>query len=102
MSPREIQPPGGRYKGLHAVYTSDSRGWKKLCQSMPGPMHKCYIELADNPFPHGQLRRHHQMKGKLKEFWEYEVAGGARVRYKRGINNEIIVVYAGAAPPDTH
>jgi len=42
------------------------------------------------------------MKGKLKEFWEYEVAGGARVRYKRGINNEIIVVYAGAAPPDTH
>lgn len=32
--------------------------------------------LADNPFPPLQTNRHHQLKGKLKGFWEYEVDGG--------------------------
>jgi hypothetical protein len=65
-------------------------------------MRRCYIDLADNPFPPGQLRRHHQLKGKLKGNWEYEVTGGDRVRYKRGPKGEVVVTYAGSAPPDTH
>jgi mRNA-degrading endonuclease YafQ of YafQ-DinJ toxin-antitoxin module len=67
-------------------------------------MRRCYIELADNPFPTMQTNRHHQLKGSLKGFWEYEVDSGARVRYKRGPNDEIVVlvVYAGSAPSDTH
>jgi hypothetical protein len=36
-------------------------------------MRRCYIELADNP----QTNRHHQLKGKLKGFGEYEVDGVA-------------------------
>ncbi len=36
-----------------------------------------------------QTNRHHQLKGKLKGFWEYEVGGGARVRYKRGPNDHV-------------
>lgn len=67
-------------------------------------MRRCYIELADNSFPGMQTNRHHQLKGSLRGFWEYEVDSGARVRYKRGPNNEIVVlvVYAGSAPSDTH
>lgn len=55
-------------------------------------------------FPAGADHRHHQLKGKLKGFWEYEVDGGARVRYKRGPEDRVIVlvVYAGPAPSDTH
>ena len=69
---REVHAPKGRYNGPHKVY----RDWNKLCQNRPGPMRRCYIELADNPFPAMQMARHHQLKG----FWEYEVDGGARVR----------------------
>jgi hypothetical protein len=102
MSPREVGPPGGTYDGRNKVYSSVARDWTKLCQSKPGPMRRCYIERADNPFPPGQLRRHHRLKRELKNFWEYEVAGGDRVRYKRGASGEVLVVYAGSAPPDTH
>lgn len=103
MTPRELQPPRGRYKGKNKIYgtASGARGWVKLCQSKPGPMRSCYIELADNPFPPGQRRRHHQMKGKLKGTWEYEVAGGDRVRYKGGPKGEVLVIYAGSHPADT-
>lgn len=103
MTPREVQPPRGTYKGRHKVYATarGSRGWERLCRSKPGPTRRCYIELADNPFPPGQQRRHHQMKGKLKGTWEYEVAGGDRVRYKRGPKDGPVIVYAGPHPPDT-
>lgn len=80
---REVHAPKGRYTGRHKIYCSVYRDWNTLCQNRPGPMRRCYIELADNPFPPMQTNRHHQLKGKLKGFWEYEVDGGARVRYKR-------------------
>jgi hypothetical protein len=50
-----------------------------------------------------QTNRHHQLKGKLKGFWEYEVDGGARVRYKRGPDDRVVVLvfYAGSAPRPT-
>lgn len=100
---REVQPPQGRYEGRHRVLSTVYRDWNKLCQSAPGPMRRCYIELADNPYPPGQLRRHHRLKGKrLKDSWEYEVTGGDRVRYRRGSDGDPVVVYAGSAPPDTH
>lgn len=43
-------------------------------------------------------------EGKAEGLLEYEVDGGARVRYKRGPDDEVLVlvVYAGSAPPDTH
>jgi hypothetical protein len=65
-------------------------------------MRRRYIELADSPYPPGQLPRHHRLKGKLKDFWEYEVTGGDRVRYRRGPNDDPVVTYAGSAPSDTH
>lgn len=99
---REVGPPGGRYEGRHRVFSSVARDWNRLCQNTPGPMRRCFVELADNPFPPGQLRRHHQLKGRLKGLWEYEVTGGDRVRYKRGPGGEVVVVYAGSAPADTH
>lgn len=64
-------------------------------------MQRCYQELADNPFPPGQLSRHHRLKGKLKDLWEYEVSGGDRVRYKRGADSDPLVIYAGSHPSDT-
>ena len=96
---REVYAPKGRYSGRHKVYCTVYRDWNKLCQNRPGPMRRCYIELADNPFPPLQTNRHHQLKGKLKGFWEYEVDGGARVRYKRGPDDRVVVlvVYAGPA-----
>jgi len=94
---REVHAPKGRHSGRHKVYCSVYRDWNTLCQNRPGPMRRCYIELADNPFPPVQTNRHHQLKGKLKGFWEYEVDGGARVRYKRGPDDRVVVlvVYAG-------
>jgi hypothetical protein len=70
-------------------------------------MAKCYEELARNPCPSWPTARHHQLKGRKHAqgngpFWEYEVGGGERVRYKRGENGEAVVVYAGPSPPDTH
>lgn len=69
-------------------------------------MRRCYVELADKPFPRTQLPRHHRLKGRLRDFWEYEVGGGERVRYKMGEKGEAkncaVVVYAGPAPSDTH
>ncbi len=65
-------------------------------------MRICYIELADRPFPAFPGPRHHALKGKLRDFWEYEVGGGERVRYKRGNDGNPLVVYAGSAPSDTH
>ncbi len=107
MSPREVQPPGNSYSGSYRVFSTKKKAWDKLCQTYPGPMRGCYIALADSPFPPFPTPRHHQMHGKLKDFWEYEVAGGVRVRYRRGDPGTIaagcpIVVYAGTAPPDTH
>lgn len=101
---REVQPPRGRYKGAHKVFCSVYRDWSELCQNRPGPMRRCYIELADRPFPASPTRRHHQLKGKLKGFWEYEDDGGARMRYKRGPDHRVVVlvIYAGPAAPDTH
>lgn len=64
-------------------------------------MRTCYIELADNPFPAFPESRHHRLKGKLKEFWEYEVGGGERVRYKKR-DDDPLVVYGGPAPSGTH
>ena len=65
-------------------------------------MRDCYIELADHPFPVFPRSRHHPLKGKLRDFWEYEVGGGERVRYKRWNDGNPLVVYAGPAPSDTH
>ena len=86
MTPDELRPPRGVYEGKNKVHGTarGERGWRKLCQAKPGPMRRCYIALADAPFPPGQQRRHHEMKGKLKGTWEYEVSGGDRVRYKPG------------------
>ncbi len=65
-------------------------------------MRDCYIELADHPFPVFPRSRHHPLKGKLRDFWEYGVGGGERVRYKRGKDGNPLVMYAGPAPSDTH
>lgn len=66
-------------------------------------MRRCYIDLADRPFPTLPTPRHHRLKGKrLRDFWEWEVGSGERVRYKRGPDGEPVVVYAGPAPSDTH
>jgi mRNA-degrading endonuclease YafQ of YafQ-DinJ toxin-antitoxin module len=89
---REVHAPKGRYSGRHKVFCTVYRDWSKLCHSRPGPMRRCYIELADNPFPGMQTNRHHQLKGKLRGFWEYEIDGGARVRYKRGPDDRVVVL----------
>lgn len=79
------------------------RGWEHLCRSHPGTMIRCYVDLADHPFPAARTRRHHRLQGKrLRDFWEWEVGGGERVRYKRGPDGNPVVVYAGPAPSDTH
>jgi mRNA-degrading endonuclease YafQ of YafQ-DinJ toxin-antitoxin module len=102
MPPREVHAPKGGYKGKHKIYSTVKRAWDKLCQARPGPMRTCYIEIADNPFPPGHQRRHHQLKGNLKGIWQYEVGGGERVWYKPGPDGQPIVTYAGSAPPATH
>ena len=61
---REVHAPKGRYSGRHKVHCSVYRDWNTLCQNRPGPMRRCYIELANNPFPPMQTNRHHQLKGK--------------------------------------
>lgn len=110
MTPKVIAPPSGakprKFKVL-AANTSARKQWDKLCKSHAGVMVKCYEELANNPCPAWPTPRHHQLKGKKHKqgngpFWEYEVGGGERVRYKRGPNGEAVVVYAGPAPADTH
>lgn len=110
MSPKDIAPPKGATAGTHPVRasnTSRKKQWDKLCGSHPGAMADCYKQLAANPCPSWPSPRHHQLKGKkFKQgngpFWEYEVGGGERVRYKRGEDGAAVVVYAGPSPPDTH
>ncbi|MFL5963270.1 MAG: hypothetical protein ACJ757_10310 [Gaiellaceae bacterium] len=65
-------------------------------------MDRAYREIADNPFPPGNLPRHHELKGKLRGHWEYEVGGGERIRYKERADGDPVVTYAGPAPSDTH
>jgi hypothetical protein len=65
-------------------------------------MERVYRELADSPYPRTYSGRHHRMAGRLGDFWEFEVGGGERVRYKRGADGDPVIVYAGPAPPDTH
>lgn len=99
---REVNSPGSSYHGRFKVFATDWRGWDKLCQSKPVAMRRCYIELADRPFPPGQLLRHHRLKGRLQDFWEYELTGGDRIRYKHGSDGRpVIVTYAGGHPTDT-
>lgn len=102
MSPKEVRPSGESYRGRHRVYATRKREWEKLCQSRPAVMERVYRELADNPYPRTYAGRHHRMAGRLRDFWEFEVGGGERVRYKRGADGDPVVVYAGPAPPDTH
>jgi mRNA-degrading endonuclease YafQ of YafQ-DinJ toxin-antitoxin module len=99
---REVEPPGGKYTGRNKVYSSVWRDWNKLAQRAPGPMRRCYIEIADNPCPPFATPRHHRLQGNLKEFWEYEVTKGARVRYKRRSDGKIVVTLVTSAPSDTH
>lgn len=73
---------------------------------MPGPMARCYEALANNPFPRFGTDRHHLLRGTRHRrgggvFWEYEVSGGERVRYKKGPEGDPTVVYAGPHPADT-
>jgi hypothetical protein len=42
------------------------------------------------------------LKGRFREFWEWEVGGGERVRYKKHSDGNPVVVYAGPSPADTH
>ena len=105
MTPAEVAPPGATYKGLHTVRATSSgkKGWAHLCQSHPGTMRRCYMDLADRPFPKLATPRHHRLRGrKLRDFWEWEVGGGERVRYKAGADGSPVVVYAGPSPSDTH
>jgi hypothetical protein len=88
-----------------AANTSRRKQWQKLCGSHSGAMARCYEELSRNPCPSWPSPRHHQLKGRKHAqgggpFWEYEVGGGERVRYKRGASGEAVVVYAGPAPAD--
>ncbi len=107
---KSIPPPPGTVTGAHevnAANTSKRKQWDKLCRSHPGAMAGCYDELANNPCPSWPTPRHHKLKGKkLKQgngpFWEYEVGGGERVRYREGSEGKAVVVYAGPSPPDTH
>lgn len=100
----EVDPPQGTYEGEHKVHATGAgrRGWRKLCQNRPGPARRCYIDLADRPFPPFPTPRHHQLRGNLKGFWEYEIGEGERVRYKKGEDGSPLIVYAGSSPPDTH
>lgn len=108
MTPKAIAKPKGAAGGPHPVMAANtsSRQWDVLCVARPTAMAVCYDELATNPCPKWPSRRHHQLKGKrFKQgngpFWEYEVGGGERVRYKQGARGEAVVVYAGAHPADT-
>lgn len=101
----EVQPPGGSYAGTHRVWATNKgkKGWDKLCQSHATNMRRCYVDLADKPFPKLPSQRHHRLKGKLKDFWEWEVGGGARVRYQaHDTSTDPVVVYGGPPPSDTH
>lgn len=106
MPPAEVPPPQNAVRGKHRIYATDERGWKKLCESRPNDMIRAYAEIANNPFPRVSLPRHHKLHGLTKKLggdhWEYEVGGGERIRYKAGPSGEIVVVYAGPAPSDTH
>ena len=117
MTPAEVAPPGAAYTGIHKVRATATaknkafsvdvpagkKAWAHLCKSHAGVMRRCYIDLADNPFPKLPTPRHHRLKGKrLRDFWEWEVGGGERVRYKAGADGSPVVVYAGPAPSSTH
>ena len=107
---KDIPPPAGAVAGVHkveATNNSKKKQWDKLCGSHGGAMTVCYKELSSNPCPSWQTPRHHKLKGKKYKqgngpFWEYEVGGGERVRYKEGSGGQAVVVYAGPSPPDTH
>lgn len=99
---REVSPPSGTPSaGPFRVFASDERGWHNLCISHAGVMERVYADLTTAPFPVRRTRRHHRLFGRLKDYWEWEVGGGARVRYKRGPDGNPVVVYAGSHPPDT-
>lgn len=101
----EVQPPGGTYAGKHRVWATNTgrKGWDKLCRSHTGAMRRCYIDLADSPFPKLPAPRHHRLKGRLRDVWEWEVGGDSRVRYRHALEGpEPVVIYGGPAPPDTH
>lgn len=105
MTPSEVSAPGTSYKGVHTVRATarGKKGWEHLCRSHAGTMRRCYVDLADHPFPRLPTPRHHRLQGKkLRDFWEWEVGGGERVRYKAGPDGSPVVVYAGPAPSDTH
>jgi len=103
VGPRELKPPRGAEAGKARIYgtSTGARGWERLCRSKPAAMKRYYAELTGNPFPPSPTPRHHRLKGKLRNFWEYEVSGGDRVRHKRGPGGELVVVYAGSHPSDT-
>lgn len=65
-------------------------------------MARCYEDLTSAPFPKVPGERHHQLKANLREFWEWEVGGGSRIRYKQRDDGNPLVVYGGPAPSDTH
>lgn len=110
MSPRRVAAPSGTEPAEPPILAASGKvdtQWDKLCRSHRTAMASCYQELAANPFPAWPSPRHHKLKGKRMTqgkgpFWEYEVGGGERVRYKKGPNGEVVVVYAGPSPPDTH
>jgi hypothetical protein len=104
VTPGELLPPGDPDPGLFKVWGTSSgrRGWAKLARSHPSPLRDCYHDLAHAPFPPRPTPRHHRLKGRLREFWEWEVGGGERVRYKKHFDGNPVVVYAGPSPPDTH
>lgn len=105
------EPEGGSsaqrqaLQGKASGLPNAAKQWELLCQARPGPMLRCYAELADHPFPRAHRPNHYELKGKLTGTWQYKVGQGERVWYQRGeqdiYEGEPIVVYAGPHPPAT-
>lgn len=107
MTPRLLSPPRGTAAGdVYAANGSVERAWTKAVQNMPGAMRRSYEILRDEPFPRSPTPRHHELRGRLRDLYEYEATKGLRVRYRRGDtgpeDGKPVVVLVETAPADTH
>lgn len=75
-------------------------GWQALCERNPEEMQQLKTLLKKYPdnllATNGKAKK---LKGRLKEYIQYDVTFGDRVRYKIDKKNKLVIVdYAGPHP----